>query len=56
MARSIGNEKKTDRLYIRTTSSMKMNLQAIANLKHGGNLNQLIDVALKEYVDKHREG
>lgn len=56
MTRGVGNEKKTERLYIRTTSSMKMNLQIVANLKHGGNLNQLIDVALKEYVDRHREG
>ena len=55
MTRSISNEKKTDRLYIRTTNSMKMNLQIIANQKHGGNLNQLIDVALKEYIDRNRE-
>lgn len=56
MARSINSEKKTDRLYIRTTNSMKTNLQYVANKLHGGNLNRLIDVALTEYVEKHKEG
>lgn len=49
------SEKKTDRLYIRTTTSMKLKLQFIADKYHGGNLNQLIDVALKEYIERRGE-
>lgn len=50
------SEKKTDRLYIRTTSSMKLKLKYVADKYHGGNLNQLIDTALKEYVERREEG
>lgn len=49
-------EKKTERLYVRTTPSVKLDLQYIAKLKHGGNVNALIDVALAEYIKANGGG
>lgn len=56
MPRVYSDEKKTDRLYIRTTNSMKTNLQYLANKNFGGNLNLLIDTVLKNYIEDNKEG
>lgn len=43
-------EKKTDRLYIRTTYSMKTALQKIAKRDFKGNMNAAIDKALEDFI------
>lgn len=46
-------DKKTERLYIRVTPQFKMEMSQLAWKLHGGNLTDLMQKALTEYMREH---
>lgn len=44
------SEKKTERLYIRTTPTLKAELERLADKRYRGNINLLVHLVLSEHV------